>query len=64
MKIDQVTFLESAEHCRRSALTYLGLPEAAFLLSAAKAFEDLADGSIMVAGRDRPDLTTGQSSAL
>lgn len=36
---------EEAETCRMRALSYLGKPEAPFLLSVARAFDDLADGS-------------------
>jgi len=32
---------EEAENCRRQALTYVGQPEAPFLLRIAEAFEDL-----------------------
>ncbi len=41
--------LQEAEKCRRVAKAYSGKPEAPFLLSVAKAFEDLAK-------RDRRDL--------
>lgn len=33
--------LEEAENCRRQAISYLGRPEAPFLLRVAKAFEEL-----------------------
>lgn len=39
--MDQIGLLEEAENCRRRAITYLGLPEAMFLLRVAKAFEEL-----------------------
>ena len=39
--MDQIGLLEEAENCRRKALTYLGQPEATFLLRVAKAFEEL-----------------------
>ena len=35
-------FLEEAEDCRRKALAYVGHREASFLMSVARAFEDLA----------------------
>ncbi|MGZ2412266.1 hypothetical protein ACUXST_001687 [Sphingomonas sp. F9_3S_D5_B_2] len=34
---------EEADNCRRRALAYLGHPEATFLLSAARTFEELAE---------------------
>jgi hypothetical protein len=34
-------FQEQAENCRRQATQYVGRPEAPFLLSVARAFEDL-----------------------
>jgi len=36
-----IEYLEEAQDCRRKALTYLGQPEAAFLLRVAKEFEEL-----------------------
>jgi hypothetical protein len=35
-------FQEQAERCRRQAAQYVGRPEAPFLLSVARAFDDLA----------------------
>ena len=35
--------LEQAENCRRQALTYVGRPEASFLMKVARGFEELAD---------------------
>ena len=43
MKIEQIPLRQDAENCRRMALVYLGQPEATFLISAATAFEELAD---------------------
>jgi hypothetical protein len=39
--MDRIGMLEEAENCRRQALSYIGRPEAPFLLRVAKAFEDL-----------------------
>jgi len=45
---DVLSPAEEAETCRRKALAYLGCPEAPFLLSLAKAFDDLAYGRLPV----------------
>ncbi len=55
MKAEQIPLREDAENCRRTALAYLGQPEATFLLSAAKAFEELADAEDRSHLRTRPD---------
>lgn len=55
----QLSFHEEADDCRRKALTYVGRPEAPFLLKIAKAFDELsleddvptADSSTKYAGR-------------
>jgi hypothetical protein len=36
-----IGLLEEAENCRHRAISYLGMPEAMFLLRVAKAFEEL-----------------------
>ena len=41
--MDHEALREEAENCRRDALTHLGRPEASFLISAAKTFEELAE---------------------
>ena len=38
-----MVFKEQAESCRRQAVDFLGRPEAPFLLSVARAFDELAD---------------------
>ena len=38
-----MVFKEQAESCRRQADDFLGRPEAPFLLSVARAFDELAD---------------------
>jgi hypothetical protein len=43
MQTEQSPLREEAETCRRRALTYIGQPEATFLIKAAKAFDELAD---------------------
>jgi hypothetical protein len=40
--MDQTTLAEEAEKCRLQALSYLGRPEASFLLRVARGFDDLA----------------------
>jgi len=40
-RMSRVPFDEEAKNCRRKAVSYAGLPEAAFLLRVAQAFEDL-----------------------
>ena len=45
---DDFSPTEEAETCRRKALAYLGCPEAPFLLSLARAFDDLAYGGLPV----------------
>jgi hypothetical protein len=39
-----MVFKEQAESCRRQADDFIGRPEAPFLLSVARAFDELADG--------------------
>ncbi len=46
-------FKEQAESCRRQANDYAGRPEAPFLLSVARAFDELASKN------DSPALATG-----
>ena len=46
-KSDDLSLAEEAETCRRKALAYLGCPEAPFLLSIAKAFDDMAYGRLI-----------------
>ena len=40
--MDRLSPAEEAEECRRKALTYLGRPEASFLLRVARQFDRLA----------------------
>ncbi|GAC1428961.1 MAG: hypothetical protein NVSMB6_28560 [Burkholderiaceae bacterium] len=47
MQNRQVQLRHDSDNCRRMALLYAGRPEATFLLNAAKAFAELADGSIV-----------------
>lgn len=47
---------EEAEQCRRMAHAYLGCPEAPFLLSIARAFDDIAFGRIPARRSMRPSL--------
>jgi hypothetical protein len=42
-------FKEQADSCRRQANDFLGRPEAPFLLSVARAFDELADRSTIAA---------------
>ena len=42
MKMEKLPLREEAQVCRRRAHSYVGLPEATFLIDAAKAFDDLA----------------------
>ena len=67
--MDQISLCEEAENCRRQALSYLGKPEAPFLLRVAKAFEDLESGGNRRRIRDdldgptrTPQLRSGRSS--
>ena len=39
--MNHIGLLEEAENCRHRAISYLGMPEAMFLLRVAKAFEEL-----------------------
>lgn len=52
---DVLTLSEEAETCRRKALAYLGCPEAPFLLSIAKAFDDMAYGRLTTKRTAVPD---------
>lgn len=40
-KMNNISYLEEAETCRRRAMAYVGKPEATFLLRAAEEFERL-----------------------
>jgi len=42
LQLDQTTLTEEAEKCRLQAMSYLGRPEASFLLRMAREFDDLA----------------------
>lgn len=42
MQVSKEQLLEEAQGCRRQALSYIGKPEAPFLIRVANAFEDLA----------------------
>ncbi|MBA2466728.1 MAG: hypothetical protein H0V46_03885 [Sphingomonas sp.] len=53
--IDHASLRGEAEECRHKALAYLGRPEADFLIRAAKAFDELADGDGRFAFRRQPD---------
>ncbi len=46
-QIERSLLLTEAENCRGTALAYLGRPEGPFLLSAAKAFEELAENEAL-----------------
>lgn len=46
-------FAEEAEKCRSQALSYIGKPEAPFLLRVARAFDDLAHDKPAPASRRR-----------
>ena len=52
--MDHEALREEAQNCRREALTYLGRREASFLVSAAKAFEELAEADRRIQVR-QPD---------
>ena len=39
--MDCITFEEEAKNCRRKAVSYVGRPEAPFLLEVAEVFEEL-----------------------
>lgn len=53
--LDRTSLLDEARECRHKALTYLGMPEAEFLLRVAKEFEELAEAErpIQRSPRDR-----------
>jgi hypothetical protein len=42
LQLDQTTLTEEAEKCRLQAMSFLGRPEARFLLRMAREFDDLA----------------------
>jgi hypothetical protein len=44
--LDSASLREEAEDCRRKALSYLGRPEATFLIHVAREFDKLAEQSV------------------
>ena len=61
MKMEKISLQEQAESCRRSAHAYIGLPEARFLMEAAKAFDDLADAQEV--SRSTPEIKQRMAQA-
>jgi hypothetical protein len=57
LRMNETMFAEEAERCRQQALTYLGQPEAMFLLRVAREFD-------LLANRERPPSSEGLVAAI